>query len=638
MKFSNKNIAPVVLVLTVITLLVIRWLSTGADGETDSFGHYQIARAAFKYPHFFLDHWGKPLFTILSSPFAQFGYSGAVTFNLLCGLLSAWFAYLIAKRMGYPHAWVAIIFTIFIPVYIFVMYTSLTEILFSLVLISAIFLFISKRFIWSAIVISLIPFARTEGMMFIFLFIPALILQKQYKSLPFLFTGFIIFSIAGWPVYHDLFWFFTKMPYSSSGSELYGSGSFWYYFSNMDSIMGYPLIIVSVTGLIFLIVNLKKGLNNPDVRFISMYILIIPSFFGFILAQSFLWWQGMMGVLASTRFIACVLPLSAIIAVAGFEWILEKAKFSRIVYFLMGVFILSLVVYKPFTFGKVPMKTSLNFAVMEKLTTWLKSTQYADRRAFYSDPMFPFYMDIDPFDENRCFRIYNYENVNPASLLKPGELLIWDAQFTSFEGHLPFDSLMKNNELRLLNIFTPRESFTVIGGEKYKLAIFMKAPRDTTTMVYKQFYLNDFESDLTEDQKQHVATEKSYSGRQSILMTPDYIYSPTIEKKLISLPGKSNISLKASVKVLDPSPEKNEDIKLVVAIEDDNRTLYKYNVSKNSETNYKPGSWFELSFTDVVDRNTPVNGTYKVYVWYTGKSKIYVDDLKLEYMPVGFSE
>ena len=638
MKFSNKNIAPVVLVLTVITLLVIRWLSTGADGETDSFGHYQIARAAFKYPHFFLDHWGKPLFTILSSPFAQFGYSGAVTFNLLCGLLSAWFAHLIAKRMDYPHAWVAMIFTIFTPVYIYIMYTSLTEILFSLVLISAIYLFISKRFIWSAIVISLIPFARTEGMMFIFLFIPALILQKQYKSLPFLFTGFIIFSIAGWPVYHDLFWFFTKMPYSSSGSELYGSGSFWYYFSNMDSIMGYPLIIVSVTGLIFLIVNLKKGLNNPDVRFITMYILIIPSFFGFILAQSFLWWQGMMGVLASTRFIACVLPLSAIIAVAGFEWILEKAKFSRIIYFLMGVFILSLVVYKPFTFGKVPMKTSLNFAVMEKLTTWLKSTQYADRRAFYSDPMFPFYMDIDPFDENRCFRIYNYENVNPASLLKPGELLIWDAQFTSFEGHLPFDSLMKNNELRLLNIFTPRESFTVIGGEKYKLAIFMKAPRDTTTMVYKQFYLNDFESDLTEDQKQHVASEKSYSGRQSILMTPDYIYSPTIEKKLISLPGKSNTSLKASVKVLDPTPEKNEDIKLVVAIEDDNRTLYKYNVSKNSETNYKPGSWFELSFTDVVDRNTPVNGTYKVYVWYTGKNKIYVDDLKLEYMPVGFSE
>ncbi len=76
----------------------------------------------------------------------------------------------------------------------------------------------------------------------------------------------------------------------------------------------------------------------------------------------------------------------------------------------------------------------------------------------------------------------------------------------------------------------------------------------------------------------------------------------------------------------------------MVAIDDDKRNVYKYNVSKNSETKYKPGSWFELSFTDVVDRNTPVNGTYKIYVWYTGKNKIYIDDLKLEYMPVGFSE
>ena len=119
--------------------------------------------------------------SILSSPLAQFGYTGAVAFNLICGLLSAWFAYLIAKRMEYRYAWVAIVFTIFTPVYLFIMFSSLTEILFSLVLISAIYLFISNRFIWSAIIISLIPFARTEGMMYIILFIPAFARMKQYN-------------------------------------------------------------------------------------------------------------------------------------------------------------------------------------------------------------------------------------------------------------------------------------------------------------------------------------------------------------------------------------------------------------------------------------------------------------------------
>ncbi len=480
MKFTNKTLALLILFATALILIVVQWLSTGINGETDSITHYQLARYAFKYPEFFLNHWGKPLFTILSSPLAQFGYNGAVAFNLICGLLSAWFGYLICLRLGYRNAWAAIPFTIFTPVYIFIMYTSLTEILFSTVLIAAIYLFIIRRFSWAAVIISLIPFARTEGVMYILLFIPALLWLKQYKALPLLLTGFVFFSLLGIPQYHDFFWFFTKMPYTTSSSALYGSGSFWEYFGKMNFILNYPLLILAITGIIYYIVNLKKEIKNlRDIKFVTLYFLIIPAFFGFVIAQSFLWWQGL-GILASNRFMACVLPLSAIFAVTGFNWVMEKARVYKIIYIVLGVFILSIVVYKPFTYGKLPMKTGINFAVMEKLTTWLKASPYADRKAYYTDSMFPFYMDIDPFDQQNCFKIYSYENINPANLLKPGELLIWDAQFAGYEGKLPFDSLMKNNDLRLMNVFTPVESFTIIGGEKYKLAVFMKAPRDTS--------------------------------------------------------------------------------------------------------------------------------------------------------------
>jgi len=637
MKFSNKIIAPVVLLIIAIVLIVLQWLSTGINGETDSIAHYQIARYAFQHPEYFLNHWGKPLFTILSSPLAQFGYTGAIAFNLICGLFSAWFAYLIAKRLEYRHAWVAIVFTIFTPVYLFIMYSSLTEILFSLVLIAAIYLFISKRFIWSAIIISLIPFARAEGMMYIILFIPALLWMKQYKSLPFLLTGFIIFSIAGWPQNHDLLWFFTKMPYSSSGSDLYGSGSFWYYFGKLDEILNFPLLILAITGLIFIILNLKKSLRNLyDIKYVTLYFLIIPSFFGFILAQSFLWWQGMMGVLSSTRFMACVLPLSAIIATTGFEWVMEKAKTYRFVYFITGSFIISLVVYKPFIYGELPTKTSINFAVMEKLTNWLKDTPYKDQRAIYSDPMFPFYMNVDPFNQQKCFRIYNFPNTDPSTMLKPVELLIWDAQFTGFEGQLPYDSLINNNNLKLLNVFTPDEAFTIIGGAKYKLAVFVKAPRDTTHVVFKQFYFNDFEGNLPDNQLKHSTTEFSYSGNHSILMAGDYIYSPTIEGKLKSMPGISNITLQASARIMNPSLTEKGNIILVMSTEDPNHKIYKYIIAKDTDIQYKPGEWFDISLSDVFERSIPAEGNYKIYIWYTGKNKIYVDDMKLEWMPVGF--
>lgn len=637
MKTLNKYIAPVVIVIIAIILTVLQWLSTGISGETDSVTHYQMARFAFKHPEYFLNHWGKPLFTILSSPFAQFGYTGAVAFNLTCGLATAWIAYLIAKRLEYRHAWVAIVFTVFTPVYLFIMYSSLTEILFSLVLISGIYLFISKRFIWSAVVISLIPFARTEGMMFIVLFIPALIRMKQYKSLPFLLTGFIVFSVAGWPLYHDFLWFFTQMPYSNSASELYGSGSFWYYFSRLNDILNYPLLLLSIIGLIFIIANLQKGLKNlQNIKYVTLYFLILPSLFGFILAQSFLWWQGIMGVLSSTRFMACVLPLNALIALTGFEWVMDKAKSSKLIYLILAIFILSLVVYQPFKHKILPTKTALNFAVMEKLTTWLKSTPYNNRRAIYTDPMFPHYMNIDPFDQEKCFKIYNFQNADPALLLKPGELLIWDAQFAGYEGRLPFDSLVKNNKLKLLNIFTPNDAFTIIGGEKYKLAVFIKEPRDTTRTEFKLLYFKDFESLLPEAEKKNITTAFSYSGMHSVLLTAENIYSPTIEGKLKNLPGTNKIELRASARVLNPITSEKGSIILVISTEDNEHKTYKYVIAKDSETNYKPRKWFEISLTDVFEPNTPADGNYKIYVWYTGKNKIFVDDLKLEYLPVGY--
>jgi len=635
MKFNNKALPLLTLFSTAFILIILQYFSTGVYAETDSIFHYQISRYAFKYPEFFLNHWGKPLFTILASPLSQFGYTGAVAFNLLCGLLSGWFAYLIAHRMGYRHAWAAIVFTVFTPLYIFIMYTSLTEILFSLVLIIAVYLFINKRYIWSAIVISLIPFARTEGVMFVFLFVPALIWMKQYKALPFLLTGFIFFSLIGIPIYHDFFWFFTKMPYSTNSSALYGSGSFWYYFMKMDYMLNFPLLILSITGIVYMLSGLKKGTTNlRESKYATLYFLILPSVFGFVLAQSFLWWRGL-GILASTRFIACVFPLVAIISVTGFDWVMEKAKFNKIIYLLLGAFILGLVAYTPFTYNKLPMKTAMNLAVMQRTAEWLKSTPLKDRKAFYTDPAFPFYMDIDPFDQQKCFKIYSYINIDPANLLKSGELLIWDAQFAGYEGHLPFDSLMKNNNLRLLNIFTPKEGFTIIGGEKYKIAVFIKAPSDTTRNVYKQFYLNDFEN-LPENQLKHASTQFSSSGRQSIVLTPDHIYSPATEGKLKSLPGFSNISLRVSVRIMNPSPTEKGDIILVVGIDDADKKVYKYLIAKDNEFSYKTGEWFELTRTDMVQRDIPAGGSYKAYVWYTGKNKIYVDDLKLEYMPVGY--
>ena len=114
------------------------------------------------------------------------------------------------------------------------------------------------------------------------------------------------------------------------------------------------------------------------------------------------------------------------------------------------------------------------------------------------------------------------------------------------------------------------------------------------------------------------------------------LFNKALEGKLKNLPGCSNISLKASVRILSTTAADKGQVILVMSVDDPQHKVYKYVIAKDSEITYKPGDWFELSCTDVIDRIVPADGNYKVYVWYTGKGRIFVDDLKLEYMPVGY--
>jgi len=166
-KIKENTWSFIILAISFLYLFTISLISEGLYGDTDSIAHYQIARYAFKYPSLLVSHWGKPLFTDLSAPFAQFGLQGSIFFNIVCGLLSAWLIYRIAKEFRYKYALLAIPFSLFAPVYMVDLFTSLTEVLFSLVLVAGIYFFLRQKNILSAVIISFIPYARTEGMMFL---------------------------------------------------------------------------------------------------------------------------------------------------------------------------------------------------------------------------------------------------------------------------------------------------------------------------------------------------------------------------------------------------------------------------------------------------------------------------------------
>lgn len=160
---KETSLVVIILMFLAALFIYISITSKSAYGGADNYSHYRIVKFAFKYPKLFFDHWGKPVFTILSSSFAQFGFVSMKIFNLIIALLTGFFSFLLVKKLNYKNSWVIFAFVCFTPIYFVLISSCLTEILFSFILIISIYLFVKNRFVFSAIVISFIIFSRTEG-------------------------------------------------------------------------------------------------------------------------------------------------------------------------------------------------------------------------------------------------------------------------------------------------------------------------------------------------------------------------------------------------------------------------------------------------------------------------------------------
>ena len=113
MKIRVKKIepylVPALLLVIVVVDIILVFLSDGTQGGADDVNHYQLSRYSWQHPHFLLNQWGKPFFTAIMSPFAQFGFTGVRIFNVLAGAATAWFTYRMARLLKFDMPVIAIL-------------------------------------------------------------------------------------------------------------------------------------------------------------------------------------------------------------------------------------------------------------------------------------------------------------------------------------------------------------------------------------------------------------------------------------------------------------------------------------------------------------------------------------------------
>jgi len=279
----------------------------------DNIVHYYFARYAFADPLLFLDHWAKPVFTFLAAPFARFGFEGMKLFNGLTGLATAWVLYLTAKAIGFRMPWLAMILLFFAPTYFSLLFSGYTEPLFGLFLVGGIYFVARGKMSWAAILFSFMPFVRTEGFFIAMILGGYLLWIRKWKAIPFLVTGSLFLTLSGWLMGKDFLWIFTEVPYPVNSP--YGTGKLSFYTEQWMLILGVPLTLSFIAGLMLLPFGFRKKEQPASRNARQALSILIPAFFlSYFLFHTLSWYFGLFGSLGLIRILLPLVPLQALIS------------------------------------------------------------------------------------------------------------------------------------------------------------------------------------------------------------------------------------------------------------------------------------------------------------------------------------
>jgi len=419
----------------------------------DSVMHYFFAHYAFQSPILFFDHWAKPFFTLLASPFAWFGFGGMKLFNGLIGLLSALTAYLLAKKLGLRFPRVAILLVMCSPDYFVNLFSGYTEPLFGFMLILSVYLIVIKKAPLATVLVSFLPFVRSEGLIICVVFAFYFILVRQYRLLLYLAAGHIVYSLAGLMVGKSLLWVFTDIPYSVISG--YGHGTFFSYTQSLLLTLGVPLFVLCLAGIVLLTIGLFTGKVNPVREFrLEVQVLVLGSFMAYFIFHTLSWGLGMFGSMGLGRIMCALVPLQGVISLIALNYILSifSAGYEKpgiiFIALLLGYIIIFPFLHNPasFNFNK-NFRRSPEMTLMHQIAEDLEKSD-PGKFLYYSSPYMSYALDINHFDSSlhSSFSMRKAENKT-----RPNSILIWDSWFSVVEEQTDSTSLLSDPGLKLLS-------------------------------------------------------------------------------------------------------------------------------------------------------------------------------------------
>ena len=634
-KYSENFLLYIFLSVLGVIYLVHALYFPGSFQGADGLRHYQISRYSWTYPYLLLDHWGKPFFTLISSLFSQFGLIGIKFFNIVCALLSCHCVFNIAKKLEMKNSLLAPIFLGFTTIYFFMAISGYTELLFGLILVFSIQLLINQKYFFASLLISFLPFVRSEGYLLLPLFCIVLLLRKKYFYMPLLATGILVYSILGYFVFDDLFWLNTQNPYNGNASIMYGHGPLLHFINSYSLIWGLPLATLTLFGLICVFKNIFRRKQSHNSHSIFEIFLIYGSFLIYFCAHSVFWWKGLFNSLGLERVMGAILPVSALISLRGFNYIFSFLKRFKLISKMFLLLTIFFVIITPFQNYYFPLTLDGEEKLILAVKQWYNNSEFRNKnlKYYYLHPYFPEAFAFDSFNKTKCGELWEINGAisnSGYSAIPDSSLVFWDSHFGANEGNMPLKKIMSDSNFRLIKKFSPKNSFYVLGNQLYEIYVFQKIKPKVGFVSLSSLKFYDFESTAGLENTVTFSIDRAFSGKHSCLLNSSREYSTTIVEKTNSISNIGNTNFVKFTFML--WGEGIIEASAVMSFHKNNTQMsyytfpIKFNFSEKKD-------WVPLSIDWSIDPDSLKKSDYiKIYILNNLKQTFYVDDFKVEFL------
>ena len=611
-----------------LALILLAFISEGFPGGADAINHFLISQRAFEHPDLFLDQWNKPLFTLVSAPFAQFGFGGVRVLNVMLGFISIILLYYTAKK-DHDKAAIAIPFILLgMPVYTQILPSAMTEPLFGLLMAGSIWALRSNRIWLAALLIGLSPFARQEGYILIPFALAFMIIAGRWRQTLWLTCGGLLAFVAGLILLNDPKYLISSFPYGSAASDIYGHGTWGHFIGEYRMLFGVPNAVLISVGAVTLFVSvftypLKHQLKDP--RRIALYFSLLVAA-TFLVGHTYLWATGSGGSVGLLRVIAAASPAFAYLAFQGWAFMLGSKPLRNPI--AMGVGTSLMVVVLVFHLNQViaiPFAQTPTENTIQELTDWGAGYDLDEGKIYYFDPSMYFFangrMPLQHPEE------WPMISGNTASRdLRPGDHVIWDAHFGPNEGRLPYDTLRMNPFMRVIKRFTPEISFNVLGGRPYQIVVFEMT--DTKVVRRKRKRIRRSKSfEATVQETDRIVVDPLESDK-CMVSDINRKYT-TIRDTISAMEAEQILQMNIKAKVYWNPDGKTPEFSLVASIVDGENSLL-YSGFRSDKMDLKPGAWNPIESEITLPPGLPDQAELVVYVWYINGPNILIDDLEIE--------